>query len=375
MLFGVQCKAPLEPVEIADGGFSYMELPYEELTKYKEIAELAKKEGNAKTTKYEEAKNKYSLRISGLSYDLDRLTPDTLYEMLEACRKYHANYIVLSTMNCKPYVLEAVVEQCSMMIVDFNISIFIENGCAGDDVSGYSHGAYSDAGRLVEIVSYCNRLCDKELFGISYNIGYANLITKNIRSQLHLCARQLRMVHINDNDGRRNDKQMPYTFTKGRGDLSTDWYHIIGELFRSGFDGWMIFDTNGTFSRCPERLRTQFVRLLRAVAAEWELQSTFVERVLDRPDRKLILFGAGKMLADYMYLFGKKYPPYFAVDNGKGMWGKVISGVPIKSPDEILSVPADERNVVICCMHYEPIGQQLRAMGVEYEEFRDLYFV
>ena len=76
-----------------------------------------------------------------------------------------------------------------------------------------------------------------------------------------------------------------------------------------------------------------------------------------------------------MRTFGDKYPPYFAVDNGQNRWGTELLGVQIKSPQEILTVPEEERNVVICCMYYDAIGAQLREMGVAYDEFQDRYFV
>ena len=183
------------------------------------------------------------------------------------------------------------------------------------------------------------------------------------------------MIHANDNGGMKNDRQMPYTFTKGRGELVTDWYHIIGQLIRMDFQGWMIFDTIGLFGRCPEKLQTQFIRLLRGLVTEWESQYTFAERVLNQPDKKLILFGAGKMLGEYMRVFGEQYPPYFAVDNGSARWNTEILGVPVKNPQEILAVPEEERNVVICCMYYDAIGTQLREMGITYNEFQDRYFV
>ena len=141
------------------------------------------------------------------------------------------------------------------------------------------------------------------------------------------------------------------------------------------FGGWMIFDTTGLFGRCPEKLQAQYIRLMHAITEDWESQYTFEKRVLNKPDKKLILFGAGQMLTDYMRVFGEKYPPYFAVDNGQSRWGTKVLGVSVKSPQEILTVPAEERNVVICCMYYDAIGAQLREMGVEYEEFHDQYFV
>ena len=106
-----------------------------------------------------------------------------------------------------------------------------------------------------------------------------------------------------------------------------------------------------------------------------EGQFTFVERVLNKPDKKLILFGAGQMLWDYMDVLGNKFPPYFAVDNGKKRCGTNVCGVDVKAPSAILDVPAQERNVVICCMYYDAISAQLKAMGVEHSEFQDRYFV
>ena len=115
--------------------------------------------------------------------------------------------------------------------------------------------------------------------------------------------------------------------------------------------------------------------MLHAIVKEWQDQFTFVERVLNKPDKKLILFGAGQMLWDYMDTIGDKYPPYFAVDNGKMRWGTKVCGVDVKAPSAILDVSAEERNVVICCMYYDAISAQLKAMGVEHSEFQDRYFV
>lgn len=363
MLLGVQYNAPLKLETIAEGGFSYAEIPYEII------------ENESLPTYEKKDEGEQVLRVSGFAYPLKKLTSDKLYEILVACRQYGGNYIVLDTVNCPTGILEAIVEKCSMMLTEFRIPLFLENGFMGDDISGYLHNEYSDAVGLIRIADYCNRLCECPIVGICYNVGYGNLLAKNIRSQLYQCREYLCMVHANDNGGLKNDKQMPYTFTKGRGELSTDWYHIVGELIRMEFGGWMIFDTSGLFERCPVELQTQFVCLLHTVAMEWESQYTFAERVLNQPDKKLILFGTGQMLVDYMNIFGDKYPPHFAVDNGQQRWNTEVLGVPVKNPQEILKVPEEERNVVICCMYYDAIGTQLREMGVGYSEFQDRYFV
>lgn len=363
MLSGVQYTASLNLEAIADGGFLYAEIPYRLIEKEK-LPTYEKKEGTKRT-----------LLVSGLTYPLQEVTPDKLYELLEACKQYRGNYIVLETMNCKPGIWETLLEECAVMLADYNIPIFIENGCDGEDGAGYIHNAYSDVANLIKMVEYGNRLCERPLIGICYNIGYGNLLVKNIAGQLYQCREYLCMIHANDNGGVKNDKQMPYTFTRGRGVLVTDWYHIIGELIRMDFQGWMIFDTDGLFGRCPKGLQTQFVRLLHSLVGAWEEEYSFEKRVLDKPGKKRILFGAGQMLADYMRVFGEKYPPAFAVDNGQARWDTEMFGVMVKNPQEILKVPKEERNVVICCMYYDSIATQLRDMGVEFEEFHDRYYV
>lgn len=363
MLFGIQYQETLHMEAIVDGGFSYTEIPYEII-----------ESGGLQTYKKNTDGN-LNLQMSGLICKLQGLTSNKLSQILKVCKKYYGHYIVFSTMNCESGILERAIEDNVKMLVDCEVQILIENGCKGNDLVGYSHNVYSDVTEIMKIVDHCNRLCGKPMVRICYNIGYGNLLAKNIRSQLFQCRDFLGMVHVNDNGGVRNDKQMPYTFTRGRGNLATDWYHIVQELIRMDFQKWIIFDTTGLFGRCPEILQTQFIRLLHAIADDWKWQYMFEERVLNKPDKKLILFGAGQMLIDYMRVFGEKYPPYFVVDNGNKRWNTEVMGIPIKNPREILTLQEEERNVVICCMYYDAVGEQLRKMGVKYEEFHDRYFV
>ena len=116
--------------------------------------------------------------------------------------------------------------------------------------------------------------------GIDYSPIYLVrffMLAKNVRSQIDQCSEYLCMIHANDNGGVYNEKQMPFTFTRGRGNLITDWYHIIGALIKIEFSGWMIFDNSGTFARVPEVLQTQYMRMLHAIVKEWQGQFTFVE--------------------------------------------------------------------------------------------------
>lgn len=82
-------------------------------------------------------------------------------------------------------------------------------------------------------------------------------------------------------------------------------------------------------------------------------------------NKTIVVFGAGKMLEYYLRHEGKKYPPEFAVDNNSGKWGTEVLGIPVRQPDAILDVPADNLCLVICSIYYREIAKQLSAMGVE----------
>lgn len=101
----------------------------------------------------------------------------------------------------------------------------------------------------------------------------------------------------------------------------------------------------------PERPYTEYIRLL-------------CDTFADVKGKKIILFGAGLMFEDYMKKYGDKYRPAFLVDNDESKWGRSRMGIPIRKPDEILEVPAEQRNLIICSYYYREISEQLDKMGI-----------
>ena len=80
--------------------------------------------------------------------------------------------------------------------------------------------------------------------------------------------------------------------------------------------------------------------------------------------RKIILFGAGMMMEDYMKKWGNRYRPDFLVDNDENKWDRQRFGIPIKSPEEILKIPEGKRRLIICSFYYKEIQKQLEQMGI-----------
>ena len=295
-------------------------------------------------------------------------------DAMSVADRYNA-YIVIDTENVKKAsVLEQIIDECVNEIAASDVNVFIENGYT-DDNGRFYHNDYSEGSRLVELTDKLNLLAGCDKFGICINVGHANLLGINVRDMVRVCGKKTGIMHINDNDGKGDYHQMPYTFTTGRGLLSTDWGNIIGDLSRTGFDGRFVFNVEGTFKRTPAKLHKSMAELLEAMYEEW-IESCFkTEEYLADDGKKIILFGAGRMALNYMQNWGDKYPPAFLVDNNSEIQGQERWGIPVKSPDVILNVPESERNVWICNMYYDAIGAQLDSMGVEYRCYWDHYYM
>ncbi len=311
-----------------------------------------------------------NLRISGIVIDTDSA------EELEVCavkaNMLGAEYVVLETWNAKDCqsLYDMLKKYTSICTTD--VKILVENSYKTEGGFDY-YNDFSDGWKLKELVTKLNEL-GKENFGICLNVGYANVLEINIKTMVKDCKEVLRLVHVNDNNGIKNQMQIPYTFTTGRGEFSTDWVHIVGALYKMEFEGWIVFDTVGTFKRTPQKLHRAVLKLLAGISKEWE-DCYNIEDKLNQPEKKLILFGAGKMAQNYLEAFGDKCKPSFLVDNNKDIWGQQRFGYEVKSPQEILNIPEAERNVWICNMYYDAIGLQLDNMGIEYNCYIDHYYL
>jgi len=350
MKLGIQYLEELQTEDAKEVGFSYFEVRYEDCGKIP------------------------AEQVAGMVLRVDGLTGEIFRDALMKAKTYSADYMVLDTQGVEEATeLYEIVEHNIDKINENSIALYIENGYKY--VNGlYCNSEFSEAGRLKDIVDKFNQICGGECFGICLNVGYANLVSKNVKVMVNELAGYLKMLHASDNDGRTNQHQLPCTFTTGRSVPSTNWYGIIGSLIKNQFDGWIIFDVPGFIRRTPNRLQKSMLKLVWDMGREWNRQF-LLEEVLNQPEKTIILFGAGKMAQNYMESWGEKYPPAFLVDNNSKAWGMEAYGFEIKSPNSILEIPEQERSVWICNQYYDAVGKQLRDMGIEYQCYWDLYYL
>lgn len=87
-------------------------------------------------------------------------------------------------------------------------------------------------------------------------------------------------------------------------------------------------------------------------------------------DKKVVIFGAGKMLDYYLENYGDKAYPEFIVDNDSKKWGIQKNGIEIKAPDILKELPMDKYRIVIASNYYEQITEQLENMGISERDYR-----
>ncbi len=107
-------------------------------------------------------------------------------------------------------------------------------------------------------------------------------------------------------------------------------------------------------------------RMLEKGEGEREYFNPFSE--LD--SRRIILFGAGKIMEYYFYKYGRDFPPAFIVDNNPGKWGSRIGNFEIKSPETIARLMPGTYRVIIAVKDFEPIVSQLENMGIGSDSYR-----
>lgn len=296
-----------------------------------------------------------------------------LYEYLEVAKRDSYPYLVISTLGKVSFSdFKDAINENAEIIRESGIPIYLENGVAGDDFSGYFGNDFSNTCNLSKYVEWANGRCNSNQFGICVNTGYVNLLSQSIRRVIEGAGNYLKLIHVNDNDGVRNTYQMPYSFTKGRGTVTTDYHKFVGALSKMKYDERIVFDTVGLLNRTPEILIPAMMDMLASIALFW-LHIIDYGGMLDC-GRKIILFGSGRMASNFMHIWGDRYKPAFMVDNDEKKWGSFHRGIEVKSPNAILDVPKDDRLVIICNTRYEEIGMQLDMMGVDYTEYDDNYF-
>lgn len=299
--------------------------------------------------------------------------PEELGQALKAAESLGASFLTIGTRELEmPGRVEELLAGEMGRVLASGLSVCIENGYALRRGRPAFH-SFSEGPGLRAAADRLNALAGRRVFGTGLDMEAAILLGLNPGELARELGESLMCVGAADNGGEEPQGQLPYTFTRGRGERSTDWPGLVRGLWETGYSGPVVFRTPGLFSGLPGPLFPAMTRLLGETAREWERQLSF-ERRLKEAQGNLILFGCGIRFENYMTSWGGKYPPALAADNNPAWHGKRKRGVLVAPAERILDFDPGRRLILICCEQYEGIGRQLREMGADYEVYDDAYW-
>jgi len=114
-------------------------------------------------------------------------------------------------------------------------------------------------------LSYTDALADfiRELnldnFKICLDTGHANICSESPSENIRKYADLIKVFHIHDNCGFRDDHALPYTY-------NIDWMDFRNAIRETGFDGCLSLETHCLKQSCPDDIREEFFKLACRIA-------------------------------------------------------------------------------------------------------------
>lgn len=298
--------------------------------------------------------------------DLNQLLYELAKESILSCKEIGCKYLIvpslfagiprdeIKTANMKYYLSLAETAKAH------GIVILLENQTRS--VHGkLGRGICSDAYEAREWIDELNRQAGWEGFGFCLDTGASTLCGQSMSEMTAILENRIKAVIVRDCDGICESSQLPFTSAKEL-TSQTDWQSLIRGLRRLKYEGLLMLDMQDTAAAFSPILRPKLLSLAFSTVdyLGWQIS---LEHTISKY-RQVALFGAGNMCRNYMYAYGKKYPPLFTCDNNEKLWGSYIHGLEVKPPKALLELP-DDCGVLICNTFYREIEQQLRDMGVQ----------
>lgn len=192
-------------------------------------------------------------------------------QSLKICAYFDCSYIVvhgfklareLGSEEAEWEKTEAFLHTLAPIAKKLGITICIEN-------------IYTDMGRHIVEGPCCNarkaamridRMNDRygaEVLGFCFDTGHANLVGIDFEDFLTILGDRIKILHIHDNDGISDLHQVPFTFSRDRGNhASTDWAGFIRGLANIKFDGVLSFETAPALSVFPKEMKSHTLQFI-----------------------------------------------------------------------------------------------------------------
>lgn len=147
----------------------------------------------------------------------------------------------------------------------YGVTICLENMFRFEKGHG-TVGACGDAAEACWYIDTLNAEAGENIFGYCFDVGHANLCSRDMRQEIRTLGHRLTVLHIHDNDGMFDLHQIPYTQKHTWGQHTcTDWEGFIQGLKDINYQGTLNFETYASLKNIPQELIPAMLKLVRAV--------------------------------------------------------------------------------------------------------------
>lgn len=204
---------------------------------------------------------------------------DYLIQMVEKecaiCRYLECPALVVHPYSCadKEKEMEINLAMYRKMIPagkKYGIKLCLENMFRFENGHG-TVGACGDAKEACWYIDTLNAEAGEDIFGYCFDVGHANLSSRNIRQELRTLGHRLTILHIHDNDGVHDLHQIPYTQHSGY-KTCTDWEGFIEGLRDIHYKGTLNFETFAALKDIPQELIPSMLKLVYEIGCYFKMR-------------------------------------------------------------------------------------------------------
>ena len=152
----------------------------------------------------------------------------------------------------------------------FGVTICLENMWNRRDGGAIVDSACSNPYEAVDYIDTLNDMAGEELFGFCFDVGHANLTGKNMRNDLRILGKRVKVLHIHDTDKLEDRHTIPYAYIGSKNRSVTDYAGFLMGLRDIGYEGHISFEIGNAFNAFPKPTHPALCALVASIGRYFE---------------------------------------------------------------------------------------------------------
>lgn len=154
------------------------------------------------------------------------------------------------------------------------VTICLENMWNRRNGGAIVDSACSNPYEACDYIDTLNDMAGEELFGFCFDVGHANLTGKNIRNDLRILGKRVKVLHIHDTDKTEDKHTLPYAYIGSQGLSVTDYVGFLAGLRDIGYEGNINFEIGNAFKAFPTPTHPALCGLVASIGRYFESEIT-----------------------------------------------------------------------------------------------------